>query len=126
LTTGPPGLASIAIFAASSLSQLATGKPTAPHDENSTSSAVDPTQAKTGLELGTQPSLGKKKQQVTPLRCASVGMTILFGCWGVGVLGFGNAVGMLVSKQNCHPDRSAAQWRDLLCTLYWQPISLQT
>jgi hypothetical protein len=30
LTTGPPGLASIAIFAVSFLSQLATGKPVAP------------------------------------------------------------------------------------------------
>jgi hypothetical protein len=103
------------------LSQLAAGKPTARHDKNSTSSAVAPPQAKTGLEWGTQPSLGKKKQQVPPLRCASVGIDN-----SVWVLGFGNAVGMLVSEQNCHPDRSAAQWRDLLCTLYWQPISLQT
>jgi hypothetical protein len=33
---------------------------------------------------------------------APVGMTLLLG------------IGMLVPKQNCHPDRSVAQWRDLL------------
>jgi hypothetical protein len=39
---------------------------------------VDPTQAKGRLEWGTQPLLGKEKQQVPPLRFAPVGMTNLF------------------------------------------------
>jgi hypothetical protein len=37
LTTGPPGLASLAIFAMSFLSHLATGKPVAPPSARSTS-----------------------------------------------------------------------------------------
>jgi hypothetical protein len=49
------------------------------------------------------------KQQVPPLRYAPVGMTILLQEMA------SRAVEWLPTvKQNCHPDRSAAQWRDLL------------
>jgi hypothetical protein len=49
-----------------------------------------------------------KKQQVPPLRFAPVGMTILLpGSTGV-------PLHLLRLQQNCHPDRSVAQWRDLL------------
>jgi hypothetical protein len=75
---------------------LPTGWPTAPHDKNSTSGAVDPTQAqKQGLNgapsvrcwwnkvvilrLQGNRLLIESTQQVPPLRCASVGMTILLG-----------------------------------------------
>jgi hypothetical protein len=53
LTTGPPGLASIAIFAVSFLSQLATGKlaaPTARRDGKGGREPWYPTQAKTRLD----------------------------------------------------------------------------
>ena len=59
-------------------------------------------------------------QTVAPLRCAPVGMTILVGngrsrsqqvCLGTAGL---------VPNQNCHPDRSAAQWSDLL---FFPPLS---
>jgi hypothetical protein len=63
---------------------------------------VDPTQAKGRLEWGTQPLLGKEKQQVPPLRFAPVGMTNLFGAQ------------VISQQQICHRDRSEAQWRDLL------------
>src|ERR1700722_15357963 len=52
-----------------------------------------------------------RKQQVPPLRFASVGMTLHFYPW------------IFNSKQKCHPDRSAAQWRDLLFPL--MPHNLQ-
>jgi hypothetical protein len=29
---------------------------------------------------------------------------------------------MLVPKQMCHPDRSVAEWRDLLFSLFPQPL----
>src|ERR1700733_959415 len=44
----------------------------------------------------------EKKQQVPPLRYASVAMTLLF------------LIGKSEPKQRCHPDRSVAQRRDLL------------
>jgi hypothetical protein len=55
LATGPPGLASIAILQCHFF--LATGKPAAQDDKKGASS----TQAKTGLEWGTQPSLPVKE-----------------------------------------------------------------
>jgi hypothetical protein len=48
-----------------------------------------------------------KKPQVPPLRFAPVGMTILLQ--GQRFL----AGYLLRARQNCHPDRSEAQWRDL-------------
>jgi hypothetical protein len=62
-----------------------------------------------------------KKPQFPPLRFAPVGMTILLGNW-LGVLVNQrkpqvpqHSMGMHSSDypQNCHPDRSEAQWRDL-------------
>jgi hypothetical protein len=55
----------------------------------------------------------EKEQQVPPLRYAPVGMTHLLDIGGFYLntsLGFG----ISVPKQMCHPDRSVAQWRDLL------------
>ena len=61
-----------------------------------------------GKEMVSEPE-GKK--QVPPLRCAPVGMTILLGqSTTIRLTGF-EAISL---QQNCHPDRSAAQWRDLL------------
>jgi hypothetical protein len=45
-------------------------------------------------------------QQVPPLRCAPVGMTNYLRKM---ILGTSSHL-----QQNCHPDRSVAQWRDLL------------
>ena len=55
--------------------------------------------------------LGKKKPQISPLRCAPVEMTILLLMHG----GVSSMAGNTNStqQQNCHLDRSAAQWRDL-------------
>jgi hypothetical protein len=47
-----------------------------------------------------------KEPQVPPLRFAPVGMTI---CRGGKYL----SLKLLRTQQNCHPDRSEAQWRDL-------------
>jgi hypothetical protein len=52
-------------------------------------------------------STGRKKPQVPPLRFAPVGMTILLR--GLKDL----LLELLRAQQNCHPDRSEAQWRDL-------------
>jgi hypothetical protein len=65
--------------------------------------------------------MDRKKQQVPPLRYAPVGMTILL------LVGDFKTILLLVGdfdrispipRQNCHPDRSVAQWRDLLFCLY--------
>jgi hypothetical protein len=48
-----------------------------------------------------------------PLRCAPVGMTILLP-------GQGCQEESSIPKETCHPDRSAAQWRDLRLMLAFQ------
>jgi hypothetical protein len=48
-----------------------------------------------------------KQPQVPPLRYAPVGMTILLH----GLEYF--SLNLLRARQNCHPDRSVAKWRDL-------------
>ncbi len=67
LSTGPPGLASVAIFAVSSLTQVVTGKATATTDKKARRVLRYPTQAKNRLEWGTQRQLGKEKT-AGPLR----------------------------------------------------------
>jgi hypothetical protein len=52
-----------------------------------------------------------EKQQVPPLRYAPVGMTILLR-ESNGVASWREI--RIRPHQNCHPDRSVAQWRDLL------------
>jgi hypothetical protein len=58
------------------------------------------------LESAREP---EEKPQIPPLRCAPVGMTIL---WDHSQP-FVDRFATISVQQNCHPDRSAAQWRDL-------------
>ncbi len=53
------------------------------------------------------------KQQVPPLRCAPVGMTIQLQGHLFSQQNCHPREGHLVAQLNCHPDRSVAQWRDL-------------
>ncbi len=61
-----------------------------------------PTQAKTGLEWGTQRLLTMKQSK----KSHNLGMTIRSPCKSF-------SENYLTLQQSCHPDRSALQWRDL-------------
>jgi hypothetical protein len=70
-----------------------------------------------GVSGGLVGSEKPEKTQISPLRCAPVEMTILFeGVVGLlfeGVVGLSTGDTAASLQQNCHLDRSVAEWRDL-------------
>jgi hypothetical protein len=63
------------------------------------------------------------EQQVPPLRCAPVGMTNLFGSQGRTTAAMSSRRFRRSYPINCHPDRSVAQWSDLLFLYFFIALS---